>query len=98
MELDAEDVVALDRRGEAARVRGGADATGCDRRRVRVREVDVRAGFEPLEQPRPGLHVERVPANVGNLEASRGVAPQALHAPGQYRQAGHVGRFVTPLE
>ena len=77
VELHAEDVVALDRRRERVGVRRRGDAVRRDRRRVRVREVDLRAAVEAAEQARRPREVERVPADVRNLQPLLGVAVAA---------------------
>ena len=52
VKLHAADMVALDGRGERPAVRGGRHAVGGDRRGERVREVDLRAVSDAVEEPR----------------------------------------------
>ena len=72
MELDAEDVVALGRAGEARAVGGAAEQLARLRpRREGVDEVEGRLGLDPLGQARLALPAHRRPADVGDLQARR---------------------------
>ncbi len=44
------------------------------------------------------MNVERVPADVRNLQPLRGVAVQPRDAAGQHAEAGHLRRLVAALE
>ena len=74
----------LDHRREGVGVRGGGGARARHRRRERVREVDLRARVEPGEQARRLAEVERVPADVRNLQA---LARRRRRAAGSARAA-----------
>ena len=67
VELDAENVVRLDRGGKLGAVRAGCDRFGRHGRGERVREIHLARRLDALEQPRRPRCLERVPADVRDL-------------------------------
>src|SRR5688572_11268739 len=99
MELHAEDVVALDDRRERVRMRRRGDAFDGDRRGVRVREVDLRAGGQSLEQARSAAaEVERVPSHVRHFQPALQIVLQSPDAAWNHAEPLYLRRFVARSE
>ena len=100
MKLHPEDAIALDDRRKRLRMRRRRHAVGGHRRRVGVREIDVRARRELAKQSAAqgpaSLRLERVPADMRDLEALLRISTKPRHPSRQDGEALTSGASSLP--